>query len=146
METNLNLKRKWATEKSTIGELFFDEDSVRECYTLEDKVREAKIDGVTAIPIGRYEVVISYSNRFQRLLPLLVNVLNYTGVRIHSGNTDKDTEGCILVGSDKGENIILQSRFAMTQFMSKLISSMSQGKVFINISNEFESDTRETAT
>lgn len=83
-----------------IGELTI--DGVHQCFTLEDKVREKKIFGKTAIPPGRYEVTVSFSNHFQKKLPLLMNVPNFEGVRIHSGNTAKDTEGCILVGMTKG--------------------------------------------
>jgi hypothetical protein len=95
----LRLTRKEFTDRSTIGELHV--NGVFECFTLEDTVRPVKIKGETAIPEGRYEVVVNFSERFQRPLPLLLNVPNFEGVRIHPGNTDKDTEGCILVGWTK---------------------------------------------
>src|SRR6478736_9414023 len=92
----LTLRREPSTTKSTPGKLYV--DSIFECYTLEDVVRPAKIYGQTAIPAGTYKVIINMSNRFKRLLPLLLNVPDYEGVRIHPGNTDKDTDGCILPG------------------------------------------------
>ena len=88
----LTLTRTDFTNDSTIGELSV--NGKFECFTLEDKVRPVKIKGMTAIPAGAYEVVINFSERFQRPLPLLLNVPNFDGIRIHAGNTAKDTEGC----------------------------------------------------
>ena len=104
----LELKRKIFTDDSTIGELSIDGKFV--CYTLEDKVRDVKIKNVTAIPYGKYELAITFSNRFQQYMPLLLNVPGFEGVRIHSGNKSADTEGCILVGSSKSLNFIGSSR------------------------------------
>lgn len=97
----LFLKRFMFTENATYGRLhvgceFF-------CYILEDTDRRLedggeKIYGKTAIPRGRYEVIINYSNRFQKELPLLKDVPGFTGVRIHAGNSPRDTEGCLLPG------------------------------------------------
>ncbi len=81
----LRIKRTDFSDQSTIGELSV--NGQFECYTLEDKVRPEKIAGKTAIPAGRYEVVISFSQRFQRPLPLLLKVPNFEGIRIHPGNT-----------------------------------------------------------
>lgn len=142
METIINVKRRWLTDKSTIGELFFDNDAERVCFTLEDRVREVKKWGETAIPLGNYELVISYSNRFKKMLPLLLNVLEYEGVRIHCGNRPEDTEGCILIGLSKGVDIILESRKAFDLFFPRLYSAMQAGKVFINITNEVLLDER----
>ena len=133
-DMKLDLIRKWFTEESTIGELFI--DGAFFCYTLEDKVREEKIYGKTAIPYGTYEVIATYSPRFKRTLPILKNVPNFEGVRIHSGNTAKDTEGCILVGFTKGKNFIGNSKSAFIQFMPKLQAGLKTGKVFIEITRE----------
>lgn len=135
METNLELKRRWFSDKSTIGEMRI--ESEFECFTLEDTVRKngIKVYGETAIPSGRYEIVISYSNKFKRILPLLLNVPNFSGVRIHSGNSAIDSHGCILVGQIHEENFIGQSRLALQVFFPKLQVLMDAGKVFINVLN-----------
>ena len=106
----LQLKRKWSTDNSTIGELFIEGEF--ECYTLEDALRPIKVKGETAIPVGTYKIVVSLSKRFGRELPLLENVPNFEGIRIHTGNWPKDTEGCILVGKQMGEDYIGNSRDA----------------------------------
>jgi len=73
------------TERSTIGSLYL--NGKFECYTLEDVVRVGeKVPGATAIPEGIYPVQITFSNRFKRDLPLLLNVPNFDGIRIHTGN------------------------------------------------------------
>jgi hypothetical protein len=114
----ITIKRLHRTETSTIGELLV--DGVFECFTLEDTEREVKIKGETAIKEGKYKVIINKSNRFKRLLPLLLNVPEFEGVRIHSGNTNHDTEGCILVGQTKSKNFIGKSRKAFDALFKKM--------------------------
>jgi hypothetical protein len=117
-----------------IGELYINDKF--ECYTLEDVERPVKMAGITAIPRGFYEVVISFSQRFQKPMPLLLNVPNYDGVRIHSGNTSADTEGCILVGKTKQKNSIQQSRLAFASLFPKLTSASKNEKIIIEITGE----------
>lgn len=114
----IKIKRLHRTDLSTIGELSI--DGKFECYTLEDKEREIKIKGETAIPKGTYLVGITLSNRFKRLLPILVNVPNFEGVRIHSGNSNHDTEGCILVGTTRSTDFIGNSRVAFDKLFKKM--------------------------
>jgi len=136
----LRLIRDTFTEKSTMGRLYMGE--FFECYTLEDKCRElipgswtsfTKVAKQTAIPYGTYEVIINYSDRFKRLMPLLINVPDFTGVRIHIGNTDKDTDGCILVGSLTTEDFVKQSQKAYDAFFGKLKSITEKEKVIIHV-------------
>lgn len=115
----IKVKRLHKTNNSTIGELYI--DGKFECYTLEDVERDKKIDGKTAIPKGTYKVIINHSNRFNRLLPLLLDVPNYAGVRIHSGNTAQDTEGCILVGKKRAIDVLYDSRLAFSQLFEKML-------------------------
>ena len=114
----ITVKRLYKTDTSTIGELLI--DGVFECFTLEDIERPVKIKAETAIPKGTYKVIINESNRFKRLMPLLLNVPNFEGVRIHSGNTNHDTEGCILVGQTRNKNYIGQSRKAYEKLFKKM--------------------------
>jgi len=114
----IEVKRLHRTENSTIGELTI--DGKFECYTLEDKERDVKIKGETAIAKGTYKVIINQSNRFKKLLPLLINVPNFEGVRIHPGNSNHDTEGCILVGMNRSVDYITKSRKAFDSLFKKM--------------------------
>lgn len=127
----------------TIGELSI--DGGFHCFTLEDKVREIencpvdrwKIPGQTAIPIGTYDLTINFSQRFKRLMPLLVGVPGFDGVRIHSGNTDKDTEGCILVGWERvGSDFIGKSRDAFDALFPLLSDAVEKEHVYVSIVND----------
>lgn len=119
----LLLKRLHRTDVSTIGELYV--DGVFECYTLEDVEREVKIKSETAISKGTYNIIVTMSNRFKRLLPLLINVPDFQGVRIHSGNTNHDTEGCILVGQTRSKDFIGKSRKAFDDLFKKMQKAKS---------------------
>ncbi|MCU0369898.1 MAG: DUF5675 family protein [Bacteroidales bacterium] len=128
---NLTVIRKYPSTDCVIGELFI--DGVFECYTLEDVERPVKIAGVTAIPRGHYELVITFSARFQKLLPLLLNVPNFDGVRIHTGNTAAHTEGCILVGKSRTENQVLQSKDAFAALFPKLQAAAEKEKIILEV-------------
>jgi hypothetical protein len=139
----LLLTRKTKDNLTTIGELNI--DGVFECYTLEDKDRgllqtmplaeimQIKIPTLTAIPAGRYEVAINFSDRFNRLMPILINVPGYAGVRIHWGNYAKNTDGCILVGKTESADFIGSSILEFTGFYLKLADALKTQKVFITI-------------
>ena len=116
----IEVKRFEFKDTYTIGKMYI--DNIYECYTLEDVVRKgAKVNGQTAIPTGTYNLIINHSNRFNRDLPLLENVPNFTGVRIHAGNTSANTEGCILVGTTwSGKDFIGNSRVAFNKLFEKL--------------------------
>lgn len=106
----------------TIGELSVDGTYI--CDTLEDRVRPTgeKVYGETAIPYGTYTVTLSYSNRFKKTMPEILNVPNFSGIRIHCGNSSKDTEGCLLVGKwdGKTENWISDSKNSYNKLYSLL--------------------------
>lgn len=130
----LELKRGPTTPDGTFGRLFA--DGVFCCHTLEDEVREVegqpverwKIKSETAIPRGRYKVIISKSARFKKDLPLLLNVPGFEGIRIHAGNTNHDTEGCILVGQGKTDVALTESRAAFAEVMEDIRGALDNGE------------------
>ena len=116
----LELKRFEFGDTYTIGKFYI--DGIYHSYSLEDKVRTgAKVNGQTAIPNGSYSVIIDVSTRFGKQLPHILNVPNFEGVRIHSGNSSKNTEGCILLGTtwSKGD-FIGNSKIAFDSFFHQL--------------------------
>jgi hypothetical protein len=120
----LTLKRIALKETYTIGKLYI--GGCYFCDTIEDQVRdfgvngEGKIKSETAIPYGSYSVILNYSNRFQQIMPLLVNVPFFEGIRIHSGNSDKDTSGCILVGFNREIGKVVESKKTYELLMNLL--------------------------
>lgn len=125
----LVLKRIHFGDTFTVGQLYEDTGYGEHpiCYVLEDKYREIEGQDVkvwkeqnkTAIPKGVYDVRITFSNRFQCKLPQLMDVPGFTGVRIHTGNSSENTEGCLLVGMswDGHSDWIGSSKVAMGVLM-----------------------------
>ena len=104
------------------------------CDTLEPPVREVKTKsrgGITekpfAIPEGRYPVVITYSPKFKKWLPLLLNGPQFSGIRIHAGNTSNDTEGCILVGQNLKKGMVLNSNIWLKRLKDKIVAAKDKG-------------------
>ena len=115
---NLTLHRLWHTNQSTIGILDINGSCL--LYTLEDPIRKVKIPGQTAIPAGKYSVILDHSPKFNRILPLVLEVPNFTDIRIHVGNWPRDTEGCILVGMTRTRDFIGHSGAALAKLMQYL--------------------------
>lgn len=118
----LTLNRIFLGSSATIGELLINDKHL--CDTIEDRVRPEgeKVYGKTAIPEGTYEVKLTHSPRFKKILPEILNVPNFSGIRIHTGNSSKDTEGCILVGTWDGEkeDRVGSSKIAFDKLMTLL--------------------------
>lgn len=138
------LKREIFTELSTIGKLYFNNKFI--CYILEDKdrkikqtdsidyINKIKVHSKTCIPYGKYEIQLTFSNRFKKVLPLLLNVPGFEGVRIHPGNTDKDTEGCLLPGKTFSKDFVGQSRQAFMEVFNIIEKELKENnKLYIEI-------------
>lgn len=137
----LKLNRIFLGSSATIGELYVDGEHIAD--TLEDRVRPEgeKIYGKTAIPEGTYEMVLSYSPRFKKILPEILNVPNFTGIRIHSLNKAEESEGCIGVGEWNGKdtNWISNSRKAFNKLFAILQEASDRGeKITITINNSWK--------
>lgn len=140
----LRLDRVFLKKDYTIG--FLSVDGVYLCDTLEDPVRdfnkdgdlldtgETKIYGNTAIPYGIYEVKLTYSPHFKRVLPILLDVKHFEGIRIHRGVNQKHTEGCILVGKNKIKGGLVDSAHWEKMVIALLKDAEDRKeKVFIEI-------------
>lgn len=118
----------------TVGRLAIDGQYF--CDTLEPQWRNLaagvqKVKGCTAIGEGTYPVVITKSPRFRRWLPLLVGVPQFSGIRIHAGNTADDTEGCILVGWNRLRGRLVNSRSALTLLMNRMVEALARGEKMV---------------
>lgn len=138
----LTLKRIALRPTYTIGKLYIDD--VYFCDTIEDTVRdlnkngkfdngEKKVHSKTAIPYGIYEIKWTYSHRFKKYTPQLMNVPSFEGIRIHAGNTSADTEGCLILGKNKQVGKVLNSRATINKFYPIIKNACSNGKVTIEI-------------
>lgn len=137
------LQRVAKKDKYTIGKLYINDQYF--CDTLEDtdrdltqsmteqQIKSKKVYGETAIPTGIYRVIISYSNRFKKQMPLLLNVPGFAGIRIHTGNTEKDSLGCILVGKNKAVGKVLESRDTYNKLFSILQKADKKETIKITI-------------
>ena len=113
------------------------------CDTLEPTWRDYehgayKVKGRSAIPEGRYAVVISYSPKFKQWLPILLGGPEFNrkwqGIRIHAGNCSEDTEGCILVGKNREVGKVLDSRIWVHRLKQKIVEAKGRGEpVWITI-------------
>jgi len=143
----LILKRIAKRKTYTIGRLYIREQVMDEylpgyedryfCDTLEPTWRDYehgayKVKGRSAIPEGRYAVVISWSPKFKQWLPILLGGPDFNrkwqGIRIHAGNTAKDTEGCILVGQNREVGKVLDSRKWLYELKQKIVEAKDRGE------------------
>ena len=128
-----------------IGKLYI--DGVYFCDTIEDtdrglkdemsleEILSKKVKGETAIPSGIYQVTITYSPKYNKNMPLINNVKGYSGIRIHSGNTSKDTEGCLIVGKNKEVGKVLDSRVTYNALYKRLVQT--KDRIIIDIMRKY---------
>lgn len=141
----IKIKREFFNSTNIIGSMYV--NGALFGYTLEDKdrglkdtmsvseIKIRKIFGETAIPYGRYEVILSYSNRFKKVMPLLLNVKGFEGVRIHGGNTDKNTLGCPLLGAKRNDNGIYDCATVNNKLIAliKAEAQKENSKIYVEI-------------
>jgi len=114
----LLLIRTFIGSDYTIGQLNI--DNTYFCETLEDVPRKVKIANKTCIPTGIYKVILNFSNRFQKIMPLLLNVPGFDVIMIHPGNTSANTSGCILVGKNTKKGELTESRITYNALLEKM--------------------------
>ena len=132
----LKLERYNLTEQYTEGKLYINDKFF--CYTLEDKARdlnkdgdlldegEGKVWGQTAIPYGTYTVLLTHSPKFKTLLPLLLNVKHFKGIRIHAGNDPIHTHGCILLAETVKNGKGYRSKIKVNELVQKMKASKQE--------------------
>lgn len=142
---SITVQRQHFFPNAIIGDLSV--NGAHQCFTLELPLESdglQNVQGKTAIPAGAYDLTIDFSNRFSRLMPHVLDVPGRSGIRIHYGNSDVNTEGCLLVGSTaEPPDWVGDSRLAFDAFFNLLSDALTQGEqARITITNE---DATETA-
>lgn len=122
----IRIIREPSLNGTTIGVVMVDDRFL--CWSLEDAIRDVKVAGETAIPAGRYRVALTHSPKFGRVLPEVLNVPGFAGVRIHPGNSAADTEGCLLFGHQRKGAFIEQSRMACDKVQEQIAAAAARGE------------------
>lgn len=135
------LERAWRQETYTVGKVII--DGKRFCESMEDKdrgltqdmseeeIKRVKVYGETAIPAGVYTVKMTYSQKYKRKMPEVLGVPGFSGIRIHSGNTAKDSLGCILLGRNTKVGMVTESRKTCKEFERLLEAAGGECKLII---------------
>lgn len=144
---DLLLYRKYPRPEYTIS--LFSIDGMYLCEMIEDTVRdlnkdgdllddgETKIPKETAIPYGRYKIILSMSPKFKRILPLLIGVKHFTGIRIHKGRDAGSTEGCLIPGENKIKGGVINSEKFEMIIIERILEAEKRGEeVWINITGK----------
>jgi Family of unknown function (DUF5675) len=140
----LEIRRRIKDQNFTMGDLFVDDVLFSQVVEDTDRglmfqmpleeIKARKVYGKTAIPTGVYEVVFNYSAKFKQELPLLLNVPGYQGIRIHSGNTEADSLGCPLPGTQLG-NKVINSRATCKKLFALMKKASKTEKIYVFVTN-----------
>ena len=140
----IKLHRKYRGTNYCIGKLYINNEYFSDVLEDPDRglqntmsiqeIQQLKVKGDTCIPYGTYDITITYSPKFKKRLPLINNVKGFEGIRIHSGNTSKDTEGCLLLGFNKIKGKVINSKETVDKFITIVQQALNDGeKVTIQI-------------
>ena len=140
----IELCRKYRNTNYCIGKLYINNEYFSDVLEDPDRglqntmsiqeIQQLKVKGDTCIPYGTYDITITYSPKFKKRLPLINNVKGFEGIRIHSGNTSKDTEGCLLLGFNKIKGKVINSKETVDKFITIVQQALNDGeKVTIQI-------------
>lgn len=140
----LKLIRIKSNKEYTEGKLYI--NGVYFCDTLEDQdrglyqhmslseIKEIKVYGDTCIPYGTYKVELSYSQKFKKIMPEILNVKGFVGVRIHNGVDKNSTLGCVIIGKKWQDGKVTKSRDTFAKLMQ--ILQQCDKEIILIISNE----------
>lgn len=140
----IKLHRKYRGTNYCIGKLYINNEYFSDVLEDPDRglqdtmsiqeIQQLKVKGDTCIPYGTYDITITYSPKFKKRLPLINNVKGFEGIRIHSGNTSKDTEGCLLLGFNKIKGKVINSKETVDKFITIIQQALNNGeKITIQI-------------
>lgn len=121
---NILVNRKWFSDRSTQSEVLV--DGVHECFGLEPRVAVAPIKP-RAIPAGTYKVTVRYSPKHKKNVPHVENVPDFEEIEIHIGNFPMNTEGCLLVGTTRGSDVVSNSAAAFIPLFTKISNALHAG-------------------
>lgn len=148
---SLRIVRVAEGKNSTLSHLYLGNRFL--CYLLEDRVREVKIAGQTAIPVGSYKLVLNttgkmntrYSRAFPKMHKGMVEIVglpNFDFVYIHIGNYHTETAGCPLVGTfwqrTEEDYVVKRSRECYLWLYPKLVALIESGVCEVVIENGLE--------
>lgn len=132
------LYRKYKKNNYTIGQLFINNEYFSDCLEDTDRgltsnmsideIKRIKVPGNTCIPYGTYKITITYSPKFKKNLPLINDVKGFEGIRIHSGNNNNDTSGCLLLGFNKIKGGVINSKVTVDKFIDIIQKTTNSGE------------------
>lgn len=139
------VQRDLESSEWTRGKLFI--DGVFECFTLEDQYQQKKVKKETRIPAGRYKILLrivgTHHDRYKVKFPgihqgmlHLQDVPEFQFILIHIGNTDADSEGCLLVGSSFMNGKLVGSTIAYEKLYKKVVKAAEKGELWITIKDK----------